>query len=84
MRNLTCSDQQILLMVKKLVTKDWIHVTLGLFSEGDREGWEAVEIAHTSLGDYCLEVQMLKIGVTVKRISSLKIISLKPQLRLRR
>ena len=42
MRNLTCGDQQISLLVygrglklRKLVTKDWIHVSPGLVS-GDR------------------------------------------------
>ena len=81
MRNLTCGDQQILLMVIWLVLtrvetdeisyERWVHVSLGLVSGGGGRVWEADEIGYTCLGDCCWEVQMRKNGVTIKRRSSL-------------
>ena len=58
-------------MVRKLVTKYWVHVTLGLVSKGGKKGWEAVEITYTFFGNCCWEVQMRKNSVAIKTRSSL-------------
>ena len=82
MRNLTCGDQQILLMVIWLVltrveTEEISYERLGsCFSWTCFMGWGKVweadeEIGYTFLGDCCWEVQMRKNGVTIKRRNSL-------------
>ena len=55
----------------KLVTKDSVHISPGLVSRSGGKVWEADEIGYTFLGDCCLEVQMRKNGVTIKRRNSL-------------
>ena len=52
--------------LRKLVTKDWVHVSPGLVSGGAGEGgvWECVEIGYNFFGECCCEVQMRKNGVT--------------------
>ena len=56
--------------MRKLVPKDWIHVSPGLAS-GVGKLREADEIGHTFFGDCCWEAQTRKNGVTIKRGSSL-------------
>ena len=54
------------LKLRKLVTKDWVHVSTRLVSAGMVEG-STVEVACTFLADCCWEVQMWKNGLTIKR-----------------
>ena len=57
--------------MRKLVKRDWVHVSPGLVSGGTGKVWEVVEIGYTFLGDCCWEVQMRKNWVTIKRRNSL-------------
>ena len=47
MITLACGDQKILLVVilRKLVTKDWVHMSPRVVSGDGGGGWGAVEIA---------------------------------------
>ena len=80
-RNLTCGDQQILLMVIWLVltrveTKEIKYEKLGsyfsctCFRDGGKV-WETDETGYTFLGDCCWEVRMRKNEVTIKQRNSL-------------
>ena len=48
--------------LRKLVTKDWVHVSPELISGGGGKYWETDQIGCTFLGDCCWEVQMWKNG----------------------
>ena len=57
------------MILRKLVTNDWVLVSPGLVSE-DEGRMGAVEITCAFLVDFCWEVQMEKNGVTIKRRNS--------------
>ena len=82
MKNLTCGDQQILLMMIWLVLKrdeaeEITYERLGsdfswtCFRRWRGGVWEADEMEYTFLGDSCWEIQMRKNGVTIIRRNSL-------------